>query len=592
MKTKWRMLLSTLLASLLLITTLPALADVYDALGVQQQETNANEPLPAEQAFHLTYTIRKHAIELHWRIAPHYYLYKTRFHLTLQHNRAANLGQVIFPTAQVIDDPYFGQVGIYKNQLTLNVPIYGKVTPKLTLQVRWQGCSGKVCYPQQTQTIALFGTALQNSKPAVITGMAASTHSLHHWLSDHHYGMALLILFDLGLLLSFTPCVLPMIPILSAIVVGQKDRSLWQALALAISYVLGMAITYTIIGMAIGSIGASFQSALQTPWVLSVFALIFVLLALSMFDLYQLKLPNRWQNAVHQWQQHQTGGKVIGVFIIGALSSLILSPCTSAPLIGVLGYIAQTGNWAFGGLALFVMAIGMGVPLLIISIGANQWLPKTGTWMIQIKYFFGLLLLLVALYLLQRVLPGPLVLFIGGTILIVYGFFLGRKLTTDSAWEIVRKAISWVIVLYGIALMAGGLMGNRSFIQPLALKKGHTPIAKSPFIRVDTLTGIQQQLAIAAKNQQPVLLDFYANWCIECHKLASETLNNPKVLTALKRYRLVQVDVTRSNKYTKQIVRHYHILGLPTLLLFNAQGHIDQRLVGYLTAPALLKAIQ
>ncbi len=591
MKINWRIFLTTLFTSLLLMLTLPALADVYDTLGIQQQQTSTSQPLPAEQAFHLTYTLNKHGIKLRWQIAPGYYLYKTRFHFALQHNHAANLGQIIFPTAQVIDDPYFGQVGIYKHQLTLTVPIYGKITEKLALQVRWQGCSGKVCYPQQTKTIVLFGTVLQSSKPPITVGIAASNRSLHHWLSGHHYGMALLILFALGILLSFTPCVLPMIPILSAIIIGQKNRTFWQALALAMSYVLGMAITYTIIGMVIGSIGASFQAALQTPWVISLFALIFVLLALSMFDLYSLKLPNRWQNAVHQWQQHQTGGKIFGVFIVGALSSLILSPCTSAPLIGVLGYIAQTGNWAFGGLALFVIAIGMGIPLLIISIGANQWLPKTGTWMIQVKYFFGLLLLLVALYLLQRILSGPLVLFIGGAILMIYSFFLGRKLATDSAWKILRKAISSIIALYGIALMAGGLMGNHSFIQPLA-RQSHTTQAESPMIRVDSLTGIQQQFAMAAKDKQPVLLDFYANWCIECHKLANETLSNPQVLAALKHYRFIQVDVTHANKQTKQIMTHYHILGLPTLILFNPQGHVYQRLVGYLSADALVKEIE
>jgi len=569
MKTFWTLCLLVLACA---VMAQPA-HDAYRALGIDAPTTTqAQQPLKANEAFALKAQVQKGAVVLAWHVAPGYYLYQQHLHWQLQPKGKAQLGPVTMPQAQTIDDPFFGKQQVYQHDFRITVPVRGTLAPQAELLVRWRGCSGKICYPPQQKAVDLTGMVTD----PLPNKQSVSAQSI---LGGHHSALwSLLILFGMGLLLSMTPCVLPMVPILAGIIVGQKNLSWWRAFTLACSYVLGMAITYAILGIVIASVGAGVQAAFQLPWVIGLFALLFVVLGLSMFDVFQLRLPGWLQNRLSGAQDKVSSGKYLGVFLMGVLSSLILSPCTSAPLIGVLLYVAQSGQWWFGGIALFIMALGMGIPVLIISMGAGKLLPKTGAWMEQIKYLFGAVFWLVAVYLLSRIVPGPMTVCLVGVVLMVYVILAG--LLKHSRW---LSAFGSLLLLYGAASMMVGLLGHEKLLAPwrplaIVIHTSGKPHAAKP--EVTSLAQLQQQLAQAKQAKQPVLVDFYADWCVECQRMAAGVFPDPSVQQALAKIKVIKVNVTAYNHDSQALLYHYHVLGLPTLLFIDAQGNLVSRRSG------------
>ncbi len=537
------------------------------------------QPLPASQAFVLAHRWQGQTLTLQWQIANGHYLYQDKLSLQLKHAPQAKV-TVDYPPADTIHDPFFGRQKIYRHHLQLQLKVTGYWSDAARLVIHYQGCSGTLCYPPSQQTLLLPKSSGQSA------GLSGA-------LYQQHYLWALLVLLGLGILLCFTPCVLPMIPIITGIVLGQKGLSRIQALALSLSYVMGMAICYAVLGLMIARIGAGFQGFLQQPTVIIISAIIFVLLALSLFGVYRIELPHRAQTFLAKLNHRQRGGHLIGAFLMGLLATLVVSPCTSAPLIGVLGYIAQSGNMLFGAIALFVLAVGMGIPLIMIAVVGHHALPKAGLWMYHIQRLLAFLMLAVALWLLSRILPAPITMSLFGLLLISYACVIGLFKRGWAHWKVLQKIIALLIAFYGLLLMMGGLDGNSNFLRPVSFSKSPAKAAL-PFVRVNDLTQLQAALKKAKQQQQPVLLDFYAHWCVECRKLDAFTFRDPRVKTALAHYRLLRVDVSDNTADDRRLMKAFHIIGLPTLIFYDRQGNSkkSQRLFGDISAAQLLQSIR
>lgn len=573
-----RILFSLILAVFFLTTF--ANNSLYQQLGIPGAGSapTPSGPLHAAEAFAISTHANVGRVDVQFEIAKGYYLYRHKLAFKLQKGADATIGQFKLPKGIWRTDPFFGKQQVYTGQLNFSVPIEGPASHNAHLTIHYQGCSNTLCYPPQNTVVKLL------SDPTAKPSKQANNRSL---FSGKPVLFSLLILFATGILLAFTPCVLPMVPILSGIILGQKNRSMTRGLTLSLSYVLGMAITYAILGYIITKIGASFQAAVQSPGVIIAISILFTVLAISMFGFFNLQLPLFIRHKVMLADQKLKGGTVISTFIMGILSTLVISPCTSAPLIGVLSFMIQTGDTTLGALSLFVMALGMGAPLILISVGLGKWLPKTGAWMQKVRVFVGVLMLCVAIYLLSRIMSMSIILILSGAVAVIYAVYLGTYRKAKSNLARFCRGIGIVMTLYGAALVVGGLMGNNSFIKPLSVhhnvKKAH-----GHFIVVKSLSALQQQLQLARQNHQRAVIDFYANWCVECRKLATFVFPNPKVLHALKPYRLIQVDVTESNPTSQKVMRHYQIIGLPTLIFIGNQGHEFKRLYGDISAEHLI----
>ena len=485
-------------------------------LGIPIDNTSQTQPQPlsASQAFVLKTEVSPGLVNLDFNIAPGYALYKNRFEFVLLKNAInpdfsnISVGEVNFPKGFIHEDPVFGKQIEYSGLVHLIIPINGPVISTDQLDIAYQGCSAQMCYPVQHQIINLA------ANPQEIQNPKANTTGIFSIL------LSLSGLFVLGILLAFTPCILPLVPILSGIILGQKKKTVLNGLIMAMSYVLGMAIAYACLGYLITRLGASFQGIFETPWVILVVVLILILMACSMFGFYSLQLPlgiRHWVNIV---DRKLKGGSVISVFLMGAVSILVISPCASAPLIAVLSLMIQTGDSLMGAVSLFILALGMGVPLILISVGLGKFLPKTGAWMQIVRRLIGVLMLLVAVYLLFRLIP-----------------------------------MSW---------------------------------REHPMIKVSSLPVLESTLKTS---KPPVVLDFYANWCVECHDLA-RTMNSPKLAPLLKNITLIQVDVSADNADSEALMNQYHILGLPTLIFLDNQDQESDRLAGSLSLQELQKALK
>lgn len=478
---------------------------------------------------------------LRYDIAPGYYLYRDALKFRLKPgNTSLSLGVPTFPPGKTKEDPNFGKVQVYTRSVEVVLPLKrpdADTAQTLTLNVTAQGCAeAGLCYPPQTQTLTIALPPLILAEPANPTPPPPpspealdETGQIAQLLSGSSFWAVLLFFAVAGLGLSLTPCILPMIPILSGIIVGTGTApTRWQSFRLSLAYVLGMALTYTAAGIAAGLTGTLLSTALQNVWVLGSFALIFVVLALSMFGLYELQLPLALQNRLTQTTGKLPGGRVTGLFVMGALSALIVGPCVAAPLAGALLYIGKTGDALLGGLALFVMALGMGVPLLLVGVSAGQFLPKTGAWMVWIKRGFGVLLLATAVWLVYPVLPA----------------------------------------------LNGEAPGTRQHQSVL------------PFTRVHNVAELDAQL----KTGQPVMLDFYADWCTSCLEMERLTFTDRRVQAALGNFRLLQVDVTANTPEDQALLKRFELFGPPAILFFDKQGHETRsaRVVGYLPPEAFL----
>ena len=473
----------------------------------------------------------------------------------------------------------------------------------LNLKLTSQGCADAgVCYPPQTQDVALTlpdPATTPAAAPAPTAAPAAGDESglIARTLHDAGFWAILAFFFAAGLGLSLTPCVLPMIPILSGIIAGQGHQaSHARGFALSLTYVLGMALTYAAAGVAAGLTGTLLSAALQNVWVLGGFALVFVILSFSMFGFYELQLPSALQSRLSEESGHLQGGRGIGVFLMGALSALIVGPCVAAPLAGALLYIGQTGDAVLGGTALFVMALGMGVPLIAVGVAGGSLLPKAGPWMEGVKKGFGVLLLATAVWLVSPVLPPVVPMLAWAALLIIPAIFLHAldPLPAQArGWQRFWKGIGIVMLLTGAALLVGALAGSRDPLQPLAGLRGGAIAAetkKLPFERVASFAELEQKVMAAGR---PVMLDFYADWCVSCKEMEKFTFADPQVQARLGGFALLKADVTANTEDDKALLARFGLFGPPGILFFDASGREIKsiRVVGYQDAGRFLQTL-
>jgi thiol:disulfide interchange protein DsbD len=585
-----------LLALLACALALPAAAQLK--LG-----GSADDLLEPEKAFRFSArTIDASTIEVRYEIAEGYYMYRERFRFAAQ---GARIGTPELPPGIKHKDEFFGEVETYRKEARIRVPVQGE--GRVELKVTSQGCADVgVCYVPMDSHAVLQLTAAQG--PAVSAAPAALEREPRFSLfaSDIEIarlfeGNVLLVLGSflvLGLLLTFTPCVLPMVPILSGIIAGEgRELSKPRAAALSGAYVLGMAVTYAAAGVAAASSGLLIASALQNAWVLGAFALVFVVLALSMFGFYELRLPGFVHQRLHGAHQQLRGGRLLSVAAMGALSAVIVSPCVAAPLAGALLYISQTRDVLLGGAALFAMALGMGVPLMAVGVFEGALLPKAGAWMEGVRRFFGVLLLAVALWIVTPVLPDAALMLAWSALLIGSAVFL-RALDplppATSGWWRLWKGAGVILLIAGVALLAGLLAGNRDPLRPLAgiVGPAASPEAQRavPWIRVASTGELDERLRAPGR---PVMLDFYADWCVSCKEMEKFTFSDPKVRAAMDGMLLLQADVTEGNERDRALLKRFSLFGPPGIIFFDAQGREIKglRVIGYQNAERFLKTL-
>lgn len=561
---------------------------------------HAGEFLKPDEAFVLSSTSDG---ELSWQIAPHYYLYKDRIKVT---KNGQPVGMTWLTMSESKDDPNFGLVEVFHDTLSVKV---NDVAPKEGVEqyrVEYQGCSEDgLCYPPQNQTVSLsitrataqsdiMGERAQIIKPKELVseeqGLMASLINENIWIM-------LLTFFALGLGLSLTPCVLPMVPILGGIIAGQSgELSTRKGFMLALSYVLGMSITYSLAGVLVGLFGAqlNLQAAMQTPWILTFFGIVFVALAFSMFGFYEIQLPDRLRNKMDSVGASMKGGQLFGVAAMGAVSALVVSPCVSAPLAGALLYISTTGDAWLGGVVLFVLSLGMGVPLLLMGIGGGRFVPKAGMWMQQVKAFFGVVLLGVAISLVSRFLPLAISVSLWAVLLFAYGCYVLPN-TLKTGWSRMQLAFSSLILLYSISIGSSVLAGAPNLIEPLAYQvkigSAQTQVHQPLFSRYDKMETIHQQLDQAAQQGMPAVLDFYADWCTACSTMEKEVFDQPSVLKLADQFAFLQLDMTDNTDVQQAYMKELGIFGPPALVFFNRDGSISQISQGELTESDMLEKL-
>ncbi|HEX5514787.1 MAG TPA: protein-disulfide reductase DsbD, partial [Gammaproteobacteria bacterium] len=546
-------------------------------------------------------------------IAPGYYIYRKELAVSAKADSMVTLGELNLPTGRTLTDPYFGVSEVYDQDFTALVPLQAGAEPpaRLDLEVRHQGCAeGGLCYPPQTTplTVTLAGAATATvSAPiptAIAGGVTAEQDRLATLLADSSLLSVLLVFFGAGLLLTFTPCVLPMLPILSSIIVGAggNDTSRYRGLVLSSAYVLPMALAYAALGAAAGIAGANLQAYLQSPLVLWPFAGLFVLLALAMFGFFELRLPTGFQTKLAELSGRQRGGQLIGASVMGLLSALIVGPCMTAPLAGALLYIGQTGDAVLGGLALFALGLGMGLPLILVGTLGGQILPKAGAWMRQVQVMFGFVLLGVAIWMLERLLPAAVAVALWGLLLLGIALVL-RPLepipagTGPAVW--LRKSVGVAIGLWSVLLLIGAAAGTASLFQPLAvlterMEARPAETTAAGYEPIFGLPALQARLSEASAAGQAVVVDFYADWCVSCKVMEREVFGDPGVQRAMAGVLRLQPDVTANDAADRALLKQFEVIGPPTLLFFDADG-LEQRslrVVGEIDAKRFLARLQ
>lgn len=562
------------------------------------------EFLDPEIAFVLDVTQADKTLQVHWDIVPGYKLYRDKIEWDMQE---LDLSAIALPPAEVYYDETFEEdMAVYHEPITVTLDL-PSIQESRTLLIRYQGCADAgLCYPPITkrfqvlagftgplaridddESSALFGSAV-NGDSASVVPLTTNAQTLE---SQDESGIATRMLesnnlltisagfFLFGLLLSFTPCVLPMVPILFSIIVGMegsgtKKRS--QGFRLALTYSLGMALVYTCLGVSAGLLGEGLAAYLQAPWVLAGFATLLVLFSLSMFDVYQLQMPASIQTRLDSVTGNFRGGQTLSVFVIGAISALIVGPCVAAPLAGALIYISQTGDVTLGGIALFCMAMGMSVPLLLTGLSAGSVLPRAGQWMNQLKIFFGLLLLAVAIWMLTPVLPPSALLFCWGALAILAAMYLGIFDGPSQSFTFRTRftgMLAMCLLLVGLAELAGAVSGSENPLQPLAIaataRSNESAVEENRFQRIANIADLQ---SVLANTERPVMLDFYADWCVSCKEMEHFTFSDPQVAALMSRFTLLQADVTKNNLQDRELLKTFNLFGPPGIIFFNAQG--------------------
>lgn len=538
-------------------------------------------------------------VEVRYEIAPGYYMYRDKFRFDAEPASIA-LAAPQLPPGKIKKDEFFGAVQIYRGDVRFVLPlsVAGEQVPRFSLKATSQGCADVgVCYPPQEQkadivlaglsspTAAAGASPFLQSVPGAAPAKPQSEDALIAELFKGGFWLLVASFFGFGLLLALTPCMFPMIPILSGILVPHGEHLTHaRGFALSLAYVLGMAITYALAGVAAGMLGTMLSAALQNPWVLSSFAVLFVVLALSMFGYYELQLPSALQSRLTVTTNKLHGGHFASVFAMGVLSALIVGPCVAAPLAGALLYISQSGNVVLGGAALFAMAFGMGVPLLVIGTSAGALLPKAGPWMETVKRFFGVMLLGVAIYLVSSLLPVAVQMLAWAALFIVCAIFLQAIDPLPHGapgYRKLFKGIGVIALLAGVAYFVGALSGSRDLLQPLGgLRIADAPAA-AKFQRVNSVAELEG--AIQAAAGKPVLLDFYADWCVTCKEMESYTFTNDAVQSRLGEMVKLQADVTANLDDHKALLKRFGLFGPPGIVFFDRQGNEIRglRVVGF-----------
>ncbi|MFN6961686.1 MAG: protein-disulfide reductase DsbD [Rhodocyclaceae bacterium] len=569
----------------------------------------AAEPLDPELAYKFSArALDEKTLEARWDIHPDYYLYRHKIAFRAE---GATLGEPVLPKGKEKEDDFFGKVETYRGELVIRIPVAAG-SGTITLYADSQGCWDEgICYPPMTQT-AKVTLAAQSSTPASAgaagsavvpapTSDATADESgrIAGLLKNSGFWVAIASFFGFGLLLAATPCVFPMIPILSGIIVSH-GHAVTHARAglLSLAYVLGMAVTYAAVGVVAGFSGTLLSNALQNAWVLSAFALVFVVLALSMFGFYELQLPAALQSKLSD-RANKQGGSLPAIALMGALSALIIGPCVAAPLAGALLYIAQTQDAVLGGAALFSMALGMGAPLIVVGVFSRSFLPKPGGWMEGVRKFFGVVLLATALWIVSPVLPAWAVMLGWAMLAIVPAIHLSALDALPphaTGWHRLWKGVGIGLLLYGVALLVGLFAGSRDPLQPLGFlqrasaQAGGAALPAPTFEKVRSLAELDARVAAATK---PVLLDFYADWCVSCKEMERFTFADTRVAAKMKEFVLLQADVTANSDDDKALLKRFSLFGPPGIVFFkNGREIADPRVVGYQPAEQFLATLE
>lgn len=568
----------------------------------------ADELLPADEAFPFYATVTDgKTLNLQWDIADGYYLYREKFEIQLLGSEETILLSYDIPHGTAKYDEAFGDVEILHNNLSFSVPLERSNTDEqnIRLKVKFQGCAERgVCYPPMEKTVHLLlpemsNTALPSAATGVSNNPVTEQDLIIQSLQQDSFALTLLTFLGFGLLLAFTPCIFPMIPILSGIIVGQgEDITQRKAFLLSLIFVLASAITYTVFGILAALFGSNLQADFQAPWIIYLFSSIFIALSLSMFGFYHLELPRSIQTRLHRASDQHRDGSFIGAAIMGALSALIVGPCVAAPLAAALIYIGQTGDVILGGSALFVMGFGMGLPLLIIGTSAGSLLPKAGNWLNASKFIFGVIMLAVAVWMLERVIAPELTMLFWALLTIIPAIYL-RVLDplpeVDSGWHKLWKGLGVILFSYGLLILIGLSAGSTNPLQPLkglslgvASEQHDTPLA---FKRIGSLAELNRELRAASAQGKWVMLDFYADWCISCKEMEAYTLSKPEIKQALSNFVVLQADITKNNANDKALLKAFNLIGPPAILFFNLnqQEQSGARVIGFQKAQAFLQ---
>jgi len=569
-------------------------AALSDLLGNPSFGPLVDEPLPVEQAFRpIAEVVDPFTLAVTWDIAPGYYLYRDSL-VVAGLDGVARPGPVSLPPGTPKFDEHFGDTQVFYQEVRIEIPLL-RPTPDagiVELQLGYQGCKeDSICYPPSMSAIALelpdAGQAAAASEPI------AEQDRLSALILNGNLLLVAATFAGLGLLLAFTPCVLPMLPILSGIIAGQgKDVTTGRAFSLSLTYVLGMALTYTVAGAAFAAAGGQIQAALQKPWIIIGVAGLFVALALSMFGLYEIQMPAAIQTRLTQVSGRQKSGSFFGTAIMGALSALVVTTCVAPPLVASLMVIAQSGDIARGALSLFAMSIGMGIPLLVVGTSAGKLLPKAGAWMDRIKGAFGFMMLGLAIWMLERILPGAVTLLLWAGLVFMAGVFLGafQPLAGDAgAVPKLGKGFGLMAALYGAAMLIGALGGARDPLQPLAFINtgGGTAVEqKLQFRTIKSVADLEAEVARASAAGKSVMLDFYADWCVSCKEMERYTFTDGSVRTALDGVILLKADVTANDELDQELLQYFGIFGPPTIVFFDDAGRERDayRIVGFMPA--------
>ncbi len=575
-----------------------------------------DEALPADQVFMPdAFAIDGNTIEFGIRLLPDYYLYKSQISL-VSLNDNAKAGQLELPKGKLKTDEWLGEQEVYFDEVFGTVAI-ARATPEamdLEIELSYQGCKlDGICYlpvsrvltvslPEATTTTDL--SSISEPSKADRSKPVSEQARLAQIITESSIWVAAGLFFLAGLGLAFTPCVLPMVPILSGIIAGDGDNvSPMRGFTLALSYVMGMAIVYTLAGVAAAALGLQLQATFNQPWILILFAGLFIVLALGMFGAYDLQMPSGLQSKLSGVSGNQKNGTMIGAFVMGALSSLIVTACVAPALIAALTVIAQTGDMLRGGSALFAMSLGMGAPLLAVGAAQGKLLPKAGGWMVAVKNAFGFMMLGLAIWMLSRILPGAVTMLLWAILIFMAGVFMGglTTLTTESSVsQKLGKGFGFLAVIYGIILLLGSLTGGSNPLQPLASISlgGGASVAEAehelPFQRIKTVDDLDREIENAAAGGKSVMLDFYADWCVSCKEMETYTFTDAGVQAALSNTLWLQADVTANDELDQALLERFGVFGPPTIIFFGTDGeqHHGYEVVGYMKAAAFIDHVK